>query len=206
MSGSINKQIYKVNLKKYFGEGLLIVFSVLFALFINKTYEDAKTNRYKNNAINQIKAELLDNQKVLEEWMADHNAILENLNKLIGSKDDNIQLFTENKNYLPVQIILDNKNLTNKPLSNSAWSSAQSIGIIAEFDFSTLQNINETYELQQLIIETSIEKIAERLFLRSNDVENIKDLLIELRLRFLNLRGQEIRLKDLYRETINILE
>lgn len=196
----------KINFKKYLGEGLLIVFSVLFALFINKTYEDAKTNRYKINAIKQINAELLGNQKILEDWMTDHNAILENLNKLIESKNDNIQKLAEKKGCLPIQIILDNKDLMIKSLSNSAWNSAQSIGIISEFDFKTLQSISETYQLQQLIMDTSIEKMVERLCLKSNDVENNKVFLTELRLRFINLRGQEIRLSYYYKKTIEILE
>lgn len=202
----MNKQKNKVNLRKYFGEGLLIVFSVLFALFINKTYEDAKTNRYKNNAIKQIKAELLDNQEILDSWMADHKAILENLNRLINDQNDSIQTLAENKGYLSIPVILDNKNLMNKPLSNSAWSSAQSIGIISEFDFETLQNISETYELQQLIMVSSIEKIAERLFVKSSDTGNTKAVLIEFRLRFQNLTGQEYKLRRLYQETIEILE
>lgn len=195
-----------MNFKKYLGEGLLIVFSVLFALFINKAYEDAKTNREKNNAIKQIKAEFLNNQTILNDWMADHNAILENLNNLIESKNDNIQILAENNSYLPIQVIFDNKNLMDKPLSNSAWSSAQSIGIISEFDFRTLQSISETYELQQFIMDTSIEKIAERLFLKSSDIENTKGILIELRLRFQNLLGQEYRLQHLYKETIELLD
>lgn len=152
----------KMDLKKYLGEGLIIVFSVLFALFINKTYEDAKTNRDKNNAIKQIKAELLNNQKILDDWMADHSAILENLTNLIESKNDSFHILAEKKSYLPIQVLLDNKNLMEKPLSNSAWSSAKSIGIISEFDFKTLQNISETYELQQFIMDASIEKITER--------------------------------------------
>ena len=195
-----------MNYKKYLGEGLLIVFSVLFALFINKAYEDAKTNRNKTNAIKQIKAEFFDNQKILKDWMVEHKAILDNLNNLIENKNDSIQILAENKSYLPIQVILDNKNLIVKPLSNSAWSSAKSIGIISEFDFKTLQSISETYELQQFIMDTSIEKIAERLFLKSNDIENTKGVMIELRLRFQNLLGQEYRLRDLYKETIEILE
>jgi len=195
-----------MNFKKYLGEGLLIVFSVLFALFINKTYEDAKTNRVKSNTIKQIKSELLDNQIILKDWIADHNAILENLNNLIESKSDSIQISAENKGYLPVQIILDNKSLINKPLSNSAWSSAQSIGIISEFDFETLQYISITYELQQLMMDNSIENIAERIFLKSNDIKNTKGVLIELRLRFGNLQGQEYSLENLYKETIEILD
>ncbi len=63
----MNKLKNKVDFKKYLGEGVLIFFSVLFALFINKTYEKAKTNRNKNNAIKQIKTELIDNQKKLND-------------------------------------------------------------------------------------------------------------------------------------------
>ena len=195
-----------MNYKKYLGEGLLIVFSVLFALFINKIYEDAKTSRDKNNAIKQIKAECLDNQKTLNTWISNHSAMLENLNHLIKHKTDSIQKLAETKSYLPVPVILAHKNLMVKPLSNSAWSSAQSIGIISEFDFKTLQQISETYEFQQLIMDTSIEKIAERLFLKSNDIKNTKGVMIELRLRFQNLQGQELRLRQLYKETIEILE
>lgn len=191
--------------KKYLGEGLLIIFSVLFALFITKTSEDAIRNRDKINAIQQIRAELIDNQMILEDWMKDHKAILDNLNNLIGSKNDSINAMTQNDSYNPIQMILNDKNLIDKPLSQSAWSSANSIGIIAEFDFTTLQKISETYELQQLIMHTSIEKIAERLFLKINDLENTKPTLIEFRLRFQNLRGQEYRLEKLYEDTIEIL-
>ena len=206
ITGFMNKIKKNMDFKKYLGEGLLIVFSVLFALFINKTYEDAKTNSKKNNAVKQIKTELIDNQKILHDWITDHNAILDNLDSLIGSKNDSIQILAEKKGYLPIQIIFNNKNLINTPLSNSAWSSAQSIGIISEFDFKTLQNISQTYELQQLIMETSIEIIAERLFLKSYDIENIQGLLIELRMRFKNLVGQENSLNYFYKKTIEILE
>ncbi len=202
----MNKLKNKENFKKYLGEGLLIVFSVLFALFINKTYLDAKTNSAKNNALKQIKTELIDNQKTLNKMMADHSAMLKNINNLINSKNDSIQQIARAKGYLPVYIILDNKSLLEKPLLNSAWSSAQSIGIISEFDFKTLQYINATYELQQLIMNTSIENIAERIYIKSNDIENTKGLMIELNLRFGNLQGQEYNLENLYKETIEMLK
>ena len=202
----MNRPKSKADFKKYLGEGLLIVFSVLFALFINKTYEDAKINKDKNNALKQIKAELLDNQKILKQWTVDHNAIALNINKLIGNKNDSIQIVAGNKGYLPVQLVFDGKSLIDKPLSNSAWSSAQSIGIITEFDFKALQDMSQVYELQQYITETSINKIGERLFLKYNDVENAKNFLIELKIRFHNLQSQESRLRYLYKKTIKVLK
>jgi hypothetical protein len=202
----MKKSIRKIDFKKYFGEGLLIVFSVLFALFINKTYEDAKINKDKNNALKQIKAELIDNQKILDEWIIDHESIIGNLDDLIQRNNDSIPIVAENKKFIQVPLILDNKNLIDNPLSNSAWSSAQSIGIISEFDFKILQNISQAYELQQNISNVSIDKIAERIFLEFTNVDRVHAFLLELKIRFQNLQGQEYRLRELYRETINELE
>ncbi len=202
----MKKQKNKTNLKKYLGEGLLIVFSVLFALFINKTYEDVRTNSYKNNALEQIKMELIGNQEVLREWMEGHGVILENLNNLIENKKDSVQRVVESQGYLPMRMILNNKSIVKRPLLNSAWTSAQSIGITSEFDFKTLQYIHTTYELQELIMGTSIVIIAERIYLKSSDLENVNGFLIELKSRFENLRGQEKSLEYLYGETIKMLQ
>jgi hypothetical protein len=178
---------------------------VLFALFINKLSEDAKTNRYKENALYQIKAEIIDNQNILKNWMETHNEIVENLAEIIETKNDSIQILAKNKSYLPMQVILYKKSLIDKPLSNSAWNSAQSVGVLSEFDFETLQSISQTYELQQYIMDTSIDRILERYFLQSTDVDNANNLLIELKLRFQNLQGQEFMLERIYKETIELL-
>ena len=58
-----------MNFKKYLGEGLLIVFSVLFALFINKTYEDAKTNRVKKFTSKQIIKSITEEPESRKEWL-----------------------------------------------------------------------------------------------------------------------------------------
>ena len=49
----------KTSFKKYFSEGFLIVFSVLFALFINGVSEDLKIKRQKLIALDNIKTELI---------------------------------------------------------------------------------------------------------------------------------------------------
>lgn len=195
-----------MKITKYIKEGFLIVFSVLFALLINKIAEDAKTNKYKNNALKQIKEELTVNQNILNDWIKTHQGIVENLNTLIESKSDSIQKVVEEKNYLPMQVILYEKSLIDDPLSNSAWNSAQSSGILSEFDFETLQNISQTYQLQEYIMQTSIDRIVEVYFSKSTNKENAKELLIELRSRFQNLQGQEFRLKTVYENTLSKIE
>ncbi len=53
-------------MKKYLAEGLLIVFSVLFALFINKSFDDYKTRKQKDIVLESIQNELESNAKILK--------------------------------------------------------------------------------------------------------------------------------------------
>ncbi len=57
-----------INLKKYLADSILIVFSVLFALFINKVYDDHKTEQRKLIALESIQKELTRNNAILTEW------------------------------------------------------------------------------------------------------------------------------------------
>ena len=194
------------NYKKYIAEGLLIVFSVLFALFISKVSEDAKTEKTKANALAQIQSELSDNQRILGDWMKAHKSIVENLKVLIEQDKDSIARIVEQNGYVPMTIILDKQSLIEEPLSKSAWDSAQSIGILSEFDFETLQSISQCYELQDYIMKTSIDRIVEQYFEKSTNINATKNFLIGLKLRFENLQGQEFTLKRIYRETLKRLE
>ena len=194
------------NYKKYIAEVLLIVFSVLFALFISKVSEDAKTEKTKANALAQIQSELSDNQRILGDWMKAHKSIVENLKVLIEQDKDSIARIVEQNGYVPMTIILDKQSLIEEPLSKSAWDSAQSIGILSEFDFETLQSISQCYELQDYIMKTSIDRIVEQYFEKSTNINATKNFLIGLKLRFENLQGQEFTLKRIYRETLKRLE
>lgn len=194
----------KGNFKKYFGEGILIVFSVLFALMINRTSENIKTERDKNNALNQIKTELIENQKILKDWMITHKGIVQKLNNAIAN-DSIINIAHENS-LIPIEVMFYKNSLIREPLSNSAWNSAQSIGVVSEFDFEILQKINQTYDYQKFIREKSIDVILERYLQKATDIENTKKLLIELRVRFQLLQGLETTLKQLYSVTIESME
>ena len=181
------------------------MFSVLFALLINKIAEDAQTNSYKANALEQIRAELEGNQTVLEDWMAAHSAIVNNLGRLIEGPVDSLQLLVARGDYVPMHVIFHEQSLIEQPLANSAWHSAQSAGILSEFEFETLQQISQTYELQAYIMETSIDRIVEVYFSKSTDVDKARELLVELRLRFRNLQGQEYTLRGSYEKTLGLL-
>jgi hypothetical protein len=80
------------SLKKYLFEGFLIVFSVLFALFIDNYQEQRKIQQQKKLAMERIKLELLRNQKITREWIIRHGEILEHLKVLSKLPKDSLKL------------------------------------------------------------------------------------------------------------------
>ncbi len=58
----------KSHYRKYIVDGVLIIFSVLFALFINKLFDDYQTRKRKEVAIKSIEKELYRNQEILNNW------------------------------------------------------------------------------------------------------------------------------------------
>jgi hypothetical protein len=76
----------KTNYKKYLAEGTLIIFSVLFALFINKLFDDYQTNQKKVAALESIEQELLRNQSILKNWKEKHIAIRDRIYPFLKEK------------------------------------------------------------------------------------------------------------------------
>lgn len=91
-------------------------------------------------------------------------------------------------------------------LSNTAWETAKSTGIIAEFDFETTQKLTEVYSIQNIVMDKTVDKIIEYIFNReSQNIENIDGVLSQYHLRFRELNGQEKTLRALYKDALSKL-
>jgi len=197
----------KSNIKKYLGEGLLIVFSVLFALFINKVFEDYKTNQKKNIAKESIKKELYRNQAILYKWQKKHLAIRNRISSLIENKADSLKTELKKYDYLNLMVLTNNESLIDAILYNTAWESAKTTGIISEFNYETIQKLTRVYDLQEILTEKTIMKIMDYYFeTESHNMENLDKTLIQFQLRFWELTGQEESMIFLFNEAINELE
>lgn len=193
----------KSNIKKYLGEGLLIVFSVLFALFINKAFEDYKTNQKKNIAKESIKKELYRNQAILNKWKEKHLAIL----SLLENQSDSLIAELKKYDYLNLNVLTNNKGLIDAILTNTAWESAKTTGIISEFDYETIQILTLVYDVQEIMTERTIMKIMDCYYdTESHNMENLDKTLVQFQLRFSELTGQEKSMIFLYKEAIKELE
>lgn len=195
------------NLKKYIGEGLLIVFSVLFALFINQSFDDYRTHQKKTIAQESILKELRANQAILANWQVKHTAIKQRLTSVIEGQADSLKTELQQYDYLNLGVLTNNEVLIDAVLTNTAWESARATGIITEFDFETIQQLTLVYDLQAILLDRTTIQILDYLFAaESNDISNLDRTLVQLQLRLRELTGQEISLSGLYKEAIEVLE
>lgn len=196
-----------VKIKKYLGEGTLIIFSVLFALFINKAFESYQTNQRKEVALKDIIQELYRNQAILKRWKNKHLIIMDRLTELTAGKNDSLKQVIASKTYLDLGILTDNESLMDAFLTNTAWESAKETGIISEFDFQTTQKLTFVYKMQEVMTDRTLAKILDYYFdTSSHDMENLDQILIQFQLRFVELTGQEIVMMTLYEEALETVQ
>ena len=197
----------KSNIKKYLGEGLLIIFSVLFALFINKTFEDYKTRQERDIAKASIIKELQDNQAILKNWKEKHIEIRNRITEMIAGKNDSLKSELKKYSYLNLGLFTNNESLIDAILMSTAWESARTTGIISEFDYKTIQKLTQVYTMQEILADKTLMKILDYYFnTESHDIQNIDKILVQFQLRFWELTGQEELLTLLYAEALGELD
>jgi hypothetical protein len=192
--------------KNYFGEGILIVFSVLFALFIDKTFENFKTRQEKKIALESIIKEIERNQNILNSWLKNHNTITNRISDSIENNADSLKLKLTEDDFFNLMVFTNNKPLINDLLTNTAWESAKTTGIISEFEYDTIQQLTQLYDIQVILVDRTIMKIIDLFHdKKTHDLNDLDKTLILLRLRFWELTGQERSMSYLYKKALESL-
>jgi len=197
----------KPNTSKYLKEGLLIVFSVLFALFINKMFDDFQMRKKKNIALESITKELHRNAAILKNWKIKHIKIRDRISRMVEGKNDSLKTELKKYSFLNMGVLTNNESLFDALLTNTAWESSKATGIISEFNFETTQKLTHVYSLQEVITKETMMKILNYYFdPNSHDLENLDSILIQFQLRFWELVGQEELMSSFYKEAIEHLK
>ena len=190
-------------LKKYLAEGLLIVFSVLFALFINKLSDDYKTRKQKVIALQSIKSELYRNAAIVADWRKKHAKVLGRLDSILQGKNDSLKAKLQGTDFLDFGMLTNEQSLIDATLTDTAWEAAKSTEIISEFDFESVQNITQAYKVQNILMEKTVTGMVGLFFDPVIlDNQNLEMTLIQFNLRFGELVGQERTLEQLYEDAI----
>ena len=190
-------------MKKYFAEGFLIVFSVLFALFINKLFDDHKTSQKKAIAIESIRKEMQRNALILEDWKTRHTIIRDRLVEVNSGENDSIKIELRKHKYFEFGVITNNESLIDNTLTKTAWETAKSTGIISEFKFEDIEILTQVYNLQDLITEKTVNELLRFYFdTETHNMEKLDQTLIQFQLRFWELTGQEQLMSYSYTEAL----
>jgi hypothetical protein len=185
--------------KKYLAEGSLIVFSVLFALFINNLFSNYQTQQRKKIALQSIRQEIDRNHKVLATWQQAHSSIANRLDSIAANPEHNAYRQLKTGRYLDLALLTNNQSLVSDILSNTAWETAKATGIIAEFNFSTTEKLTQVYTMQEAISNGTLQGIVDLYFnSKTHDPAHLDETLLQFQLRFQELKGQENLLAYLY--------
>lgn len=191
------------NVKTYLTEGLLIVFSVLFALLINKLFEDYKTNERKTIALETIQSELYRNLAIVQGWKEEHMVVNNRITDILEGRNDSLKNELLTYNFLNLSLLTNNQYLINAILTNTAWESAKTTGIISEFDFNTIQKLTYAHTIQELMVDQTIPKISDFLYTDFYNIDHIDQSLLEFQFRLKDLLAQEELITNLYQEAID---
>jgi hypothetical protein len=201
---SLIDSVKKKQITKLLIQSGLIVFSVLFALFIDRMAENIKTNQQKNSALTKIQMELTENEKLIQKMITLHDEVIQRLNAAIKNPNDTIVLTIAADGYLDYHLLARGESLFPRYPSRTAWDAAKSTGIISEFDYETIEACEGVYGLQEMIVGNTLPKIVDDLF--DLDSSQMNQKLIKFRSKFEEISNQERTLLHRLQEAIKRIE
>jgi hypothetical protein len=71
-------------IKQLITQFVLIVFSVVLGLYLSERIEEGKKRQESGELLRTIKSEVIDNLRLLEDWVPYHQAINKNLDRILS--------------------------------------------------------------------------------------------------------------------------
>ncbi len=198
-----SKYITKQNLVKFLFESVLIVFSVLFALFLNEYRGNLKENELKQQALEKVYNEIETNLKTVNEWLPYHEKVFNNLQRAFES--DSIKSALRKKKEISFWDLMP-AGVTQSVINNAAWQAFKSSNVFSNVDFDTLLSLSKVYNIQKTGVETTIQSISETLMSRITfKKEELEISLLVLKNHFGELTAQERLLIKTYESCLKNL-
>lgn len=170
--------------KEYLGESLLIVFSVLLALFltefINNIHEKSDTREMLRN----VKEELQKNKKIETTQYSYESAVISRIDSALKNEAFQKQILVNNefqtKLLFPEGVFYG----VNGDLSSAAWDVAKGHNIAGKINFSLMSQLTDLYEDQARILKLEDKVGSAFLSPESRNPANIRATLILIRDNF----------------------
>ena len=179
------------NYSRHALDAILIVFSVLLALFLDSTLEDRREARNINELIGHVADEMQSNLAIVDEWLPYHRSVIDEIDRYLASGELRQSLLTADG--------IDYGRLMERGLiqdfySSSSWQLVQQSEITSRIDFE--QNVNLT-----------LQRFSDFVFDRAtHDPDQLVVSLRILRNLLQELSGQQSVLQHNYREALHTLQ
>ncbi|MEM6840731.1 MAG: hypothetical protein AAF632_00780 [Bacteroidota bacterium] len=200
----------KIRLKEFkrlLVESALIVFSVLFALFINRYAENQKMEKQKQVALERISQEMKSNREHIAKALEIHKIALQNLQQAASDENDSLRIYmAEYKYFLDQRVfhhLLDGQ-ISVYPVFpvNTSWQAALATGIVSEFNYQIVEILADVYSTQEYFMEETFRAVTEIISLPiENENQTINTLLFPIN----ELVQQEQKAIDVIDEALKII-
>ncbi|HTE01381.1 MAG TPA: hypothetical protein VK668_18975 [Mucilaginibacter sp.] len=164
--------------KEYLGESVLIMFSVLLALFLTEYISNLRDKKETREIMTNIKEELIKNKKAEEEQYAYQKMVLKNIDSALKSKEFQQKIISNDEFHLKY---LAPDGILYRDLSTVAWDVAKGHNITSKINFDLVSKLTSIYA-DQARIDKLEDKVAD-VFLKyeSRRQENIHASLVLMR-------------------------
>ena len=206
MRSNLRALISKENLARSALEAILIVFSVLLALFLDNVMEERSEARKVNELVSHIPDEMKSNLTIVDEWLPYHRAAVDEVDRYLESDELQDRLLTADG--------IDYSSLMERGLiqdfySISSWQLAQQSEVTSRIDFDVASKISSAYLSQQNVNQTIL-RFSDFFFDRqTHDPDQLVNSLRILRNLLQELSGQQSVLQHHYRvalESIHLMK
>lgn len=124
-------------------QSLLIVFSVLFALFLDGIWEQQKVTTDLRAAYREIRGEVESNRNALTAAVAYHRQSMATMDSVLNKGSVETSEFSGSLSQIMP------KGLLPPDLQNAAWNTLHSTGLAAQLKFDDLYPLTHLYQLQE---------------------------------------------------------
>ncbi|MGB1204175.1 MAG: hypothetical protein ACPG5B_00945 [Chitinophagales bacterium] len=188
---------------KIFAESGMIVFSVLFALFINEWRSNYNERVQTEKIITNIEEEIIENQKFLQELIPYHEKVREQMIHAF-IQDSLEETFFPNIRFDILGIAPN--GIIQRKFNNIIWTVAKEDKITNRISLEESRVLYATYEQQQTVSKTANRIIS---LLSSREIQRkklLQESVVVLGIELHELIGQEQNLSDKYTRALGVIK
>lgn len=193
----------KKDYRQFLLEAVLIIFSVLLALFLNEYRTRIKEDQARQHAEENLVQEINRNREIMVEYIPYHQQLLDTIRAVIRS-DSLIRAI--NTPFGPDLSSLAPRGLMQEFPNNAAWETIKTQNLVTGVNYDLIYSLTDVYHQQERTIQILDGIVSLVLSREALNADAAKETLLLLYSQLGELIGRERLLKEKYDEVLRVLE